>query len=145
MFSRPIRGWSDVTIEDFKCDGSYLTDIPHDVLCSAKSALENDIPFVLYLDEERNEVFIFSYYERTYVIRQIEPPELHVFEIDFRDLLAEIMQDFSDFIYDWSAWAEYELTDDEIDENKVKIEAQIAEIRELIKQKTNPYDKDSFD
>lgn len=144
MFSRPVRGWTHATIADFKCVGCYYTDIPHDVLCSAKAALEHDIPFVLYLDEGQNEVFIFSYYERTYVVRQVEPPEFHIYEIDFRRMISDIMHDFMEDIYDWSSWAEYELTDEEVEENKVEILKQMDEIREFLISKSDEYEDYSF-
>lgn len=134
MLSKPKYGWTDVTIADFKGVGSYLTDVPLDVLNAFISALEYSIPASIYFNEEGSEFILVSYYDDTYIIIERDDRKLMYLDVDFLDLAKEIVRDIEEHIDDWVNWKCFkELNESESSKRKELILHKINKLKILIK------------
>lgn len=127
MFSKPYAGWTDITIGDYRGDGSYLTDIPFDFLNAALHALRNNAPFVLFFDEEGVQTYITSYHDETIVNRITDDIDTYYSQTGFKDLIAEGVADIEQNV---NEWARFDTCDDE-DEVKTRTFVIMMEIDDL--------------
>ena len=105
MFSKPHAGWTNIKIGDYRGNGSYLTDIPLDFLNAAKHALKNNVPFVLFIDEEGIQSYITSFHDETFINRTTDTIETYYSQMGFKDLISEGLRDIDDNIADWVRFA----------------------------------------
>lgn len=68
MLSKPVNGWTTVSIKDFQAEASYLVDIPFEWLNACLNGFKYKIPISLFIDEEGSECFITTYYDVTHII-----------------------------------------------------------------------------
>ena len=101
MFSKPHAGWTNIRIGDYRGNGSYLTDIPLDFLNAAKHALKNNVPFVLFIDEEGVQSYITSFHDETFVNRTTDNIQTYYSQIGFEDLISEGLKDIEENLVDW--------------------------------------------
>lgn len=107
MFSKPKYGWTNINLGDFKGRGSYLTDIPLDCLNSFINALKCSLPASIYFDEEGSEFILVADFNGVYIISEREKTELIKIDIDFLDLIKEVIKDIEDNFNDWLLWMDY--------------------------------------
>lgn len=130
MFGKPKHGWVDIDIGEYRGHGSYLTDIPFDFLDAAIHSLENNAPFVLFIDEEGYESYITSYYNATFINRNRYSLETYYILQDHKELIEDGVTDIERYLDDW---AYFDCSADEIEEaNKRK-----EELARLIKRVRN--------
>ena len=134
MLSKPKHGWTDITLGDFIGRGSYLTDIPIDLLNTFINALRDSIPASVFFDEEGSEFTLVSHYNGTYIIvEREEKPELISVDIGFIELIKEIINDLESNIDEWANWmCYYDLTEEELAQRENLLKSKIEELRNLI-------------
>lgn len=135
MFSKPIHGWTDITIGDFTGRGSYLTDIPMDVLNAFINSLDYSIPASIRFDEEGSEFILVSHYYNTYIILEREKTELISININYLDLIKEAIKDIEDNLEDWVYWESYyELDNDDAENRRLSLLDKIEKVKLLLKE-----------
>lgn len=135
MFSKPIHGWTDITIGDFTGRGSYLTDIPMDVLDAFISSLDCSIPASIYFNEEGSEFILVSHYNSTYIIVEREKTELISIDIDYLELIKEAIKDIEDNLEGWVYWESfYDLDEDEVNKRRLALLDKIEKVKLLLEE-----------
>lgn len=104
MLSKPLNGWSTVTIGTFNVKASDLVDIPIDWLKACIFGIRENSTIALFLDEEGSECYIASYYGVTYVIVDRDEVQIYSFDIDYRELAKEILEDIKTYSKEWEEW-----------------------------------------
>ena len=134
MFGKPKHGWVDIDIGGYHGRGSYLTDIHYDFLDAAVHAFRNNVPFVLYIDEEGCDTFVTSYYSGTFVNRVTDKVETYHSDIGFQELIDTGVSDIEPYLKDWAMYWGYD-DDDDAETIRDRIEtmqSMIAEIRRYL-------------
>ena len=133
MFSSPSAGWTTIIIGDYRGEGSYLTDIPFDFLNAASHALRNNVPFVLYIDEEGTESYVVSYHDGTFVNRITDRVETYHSQTGFKDLIREGLGDIEGSL---EQWVQFDASFDEEDptERTNAFRHLIAVVKTLLEQ-----------
>lgn len=134
MLSKPKHGWTDITLGDFTGRGSYLTDIPVDLLNAFINALRDFTPASVFFDEEGSEFTLVSHYDGTYIIAEREEkPELISIDIRFIELIKEVINDIESDIKGWADWmCYYDLTEEELTQRENLLKSKIEELKNLI-------------
>ena len=133
MLSKPRYGWTNIKLGNFIGRGSYLTDIPFDLLNSFINAIKYDIPASVWFDEEGSEFTLVSHYSGTYIIVERETTELITIDINFNQLTNEIINDLESNIKEWTTWLDYlELTEKELEKRENSIKNKIEELKILL-------------
>ncbi|MBQ1431570.1 MAG: hypothetical protein IIZ09_00575, partial [Ruminococcus sp.] len=60
MLSKPVNGWTNVTLGGMVLDASYVYDIPFCWLRACIHSLKYDLPLSLYADLEVSKAYITS-------------------------------------------------------------------------------------
>ena len=107
MLSKPNYGWTNINLGSFNGRGSYLTDIPLDCLNSFINALKYSLPASIHFDEEGSEFILTADFSGVYIISEREKTELIKIEIQFLDLINEVVKDIEDNFNDWLLWTDY--------------------------------------
>lgn len=138
MLSRPECGWTDIKLGCFEGRGSYLTDIPLELLNSFISSLIYNIPASIFFDEEGSEFILVSYYDKTYIILDRDKKtNLINIEIDFFDLIHEVIYDIESNIFEWVNWYSYKNSSkEELLERELLIVSKINELKRLLEIKS---------
>ena len=136
MLSKPKYGWTDITLGDFAGRGSYLTDIPVDLLNAFINALRDFIPASVFFDEEGSEFTLVSHFNGTYIIvEREEKPELISVDIRFVELIKEVINDIESDIEGWADWmCYYDLTEEELTQRENLLKSKIEELKNLISE-----------
>lgn len=136
MLSKPKYGWTDITLGDFTGRGSYLTDIPIDLLNAFINALRDFIPASVFFNEEGSEFTLVSHYDGTYIIVEREDkPELISVDIRFIELIKEVINDIESDIKGWADWMCYcDLTVEELAERENLLKIKIEELKNLLEK-----------
>lgn len=104
MLSKPVHGWTDITIGDWKDRASYLTSVPCDMLDKVADILEYRLPTCVYCDAEGWEyIIVFEHFE-TFIIHQEEKNVLISIDIKIEDIAKELLKDIKDYFEDWVVW-----------------------------------------
>ena len=130
MLSKPIHGWSTITVGNYKKSGSYLTDIPMDCLNAFISSLKYNIPAAIYFDEEGTEFNLVSFHDDTYIIEEKDEPKLIKVDISFNKLAEELIDDIESNIGEWINWMDYSPIDEESREKELSYK--INELKKLL-------------
>ena len=119
MFTKPRNGWTDIILDDFEGLGSYIQDVPVEVMESCISALKHDKPLELHFDEEGSE-FTLTADEMTMIIAQgYYGPETYEVKRTKQELIREICEDMEKYFHDWVEFNEdYAYFEDEEAEQK---------------------------
>ena len=121
MLSKPVNGWTNVTLGGMELDASYVYDIPFCWLRACIHSLKYDLPLSLYADLEVSKAYITSYFARTHIIIEDEGYRLFVIEkINFTDIARMLIDDISACLDDWAEW--YAMEDSEEDHERRKRE-----------------------
>lgn len=130
MLSKPIHGWTTITIDKFTGQGSYLTDVPMDCLNAFISSLKYNIPAAVYFDEEGSEFNLVSFHFDTYIIEEKEETKLTKLDISFDELASQLIKDIELNISDWVNWMDYKPIDDKSREKELK--HKVTELKSLL-------------
>ena len=119
MFTKPKNGWTDIVIDDFEGLGSYIQDVPVEVMEASISALKKNAPLELHFDEEGSE-FTLTADEMTMIIAQgYYGPETYEVKRTKQELIREICEDMEKYFHDWVEFNEdYAYFEDEEAEQK---------------------------
>lgn len=106
MLSKPLLGWTEVTIGDFKASASYVTDVPINCMKSMIYALQTKNDFVVTFDVEGWEFKVIADYYNCFVIKDIcEQPILFTFRnISIHQLAKELVEDIENNLNEWKYW-----------------------------------------
>lgn len=131
----PHDGWSNISIGDFNCTASYITNVPFDILNNSIISLKEEMPFCLYLHlEAYGEVNIYSDV-KTYIIHENSETDLYSFDIDKYELIKSFIKQLKDNIEDWSMWEDFEEENhEELEKNEKEILKKIKTIEDLLKE-----------
>ena len=130
---KPDCGWVNITIGNFDCCASYVTDLPTDILKAGYLSLKEDYPFCLYLNLEANgEVELFSDYN-TYIIYKSDKTYFFEYEISKENLIYSLVSSLKNNIHDWAKWdgLEDDEDDNEIMQNETELKALVEKIYSL--------------
>lgn len=114
MFSKPKNGWVNIKIEDYKINGSYLTDIPMNFLDSVISSLKSNLPISIFIDEEGSENIICAYYDEIYIIVKHDDVEYKRIDMSFNLFRKNIINGIEMYLNEWINWN----MDDDVEELK---------------------------
>lgn len=119
MFSKPKNGWTDILLGDFEGLGSYIQDVPVEVMEASISALKHDAPLELHFDEEGSE-FTLTADEKTMIVAQgYYGPENYEVKLSKLELIREIADDMEEYFEDWVEFSEeYAYFEDDEEEQK---------------------------
>ena len=141
MFTKPRNGWTDIVLDDFEGLGSYIQDVPVEVMEASISALKNNAPLELHFDEEGSE-FTLTADENTMIVAQgFYGPETYEVKRTKMELIREICEDMEEYFVDWVEFNEdYAYFEDEeaeqkqafFEERQIVLQALLKELKELI-------------
>ena len=136
----PDSGWTNISIGNFNCTASYITNVPFDILNHSILSLKEEMPFCLYLHLEAfGEVNIYSD-ERTYIIHENNETDFYYFDIDKETLIASLVKQIKENITAWAMWENFEDGDsDEIENNKKVLLGKINTVEGLLKKLKEDY------
>lgn len=110
MLSKPIHGWTEITIDQFCDRASYLTDVANDCLDSAIETLETGKEFRVYCDAEGWEYTIVGTEDAVWIETTKDSDELGVDCVVIQtnakriDLFRELSEDIKRDIEEWARW-----------------------------------------
>lgn len=105
MLSKPKHGWCDITIGDFTDRASYLTPVHLDILKSLCNLCQTHKPQTVFVDAEGWEYYIvFDCYSTFVILCKEEKPEVFEFDIYYKKLAKEVINDIRDNLDDWADW-----------------------------------------
>ncbi|MGN1230763.1 MAG: hypothetical protein ACI4TP_02585 [Anaerotignum sp.] len=106
MFTKPKNGWTDILLGDFEGLGSYIQDVPVEVMDACIRALRDDVPVELHFDEEGS-AFTLTADETVKIVAQgYYGPEEYEVKLTKVELAQEILEDMEKFFEDWVEWPE---------------------------------------
>ena len=120
MFTKPRNGWTDIVLDDFEGLGSYIQDVPVEVMEASISALKNDAPLELHFDEEGSEFKLTADENGTKIVAQgYYGPETYEVKRTKMELIREISADMEEHFHDWVEFNEdYAYFEDDEEEQK---------------------------
>ena len=119
MFTKPCNGWTDIVLDDFEGLGSYIQDVPVEVMEASIAALKNDVPLELHFDEEGSEFTLFADEKTKIVAQGYYGPETYEVKRTKMELIREICEDMEEYFHDWVEFNEdYAYFEDDEEEQK---------------------------
>lgn len=103
MLSKPLHGWTEITIGNFVGHGSYIQDIPVIFLEAFIRALACNTPAEIVVDEEGSMFTLRSHRSTTISARRAEE-EIFFFNIDSVTLAKELLKDLQESWHEWLEW-----------------------------------------
>ena len=141
MFTKPKNGWTDIILDEFEGLGSYIQDVPVEVMEASISALKKNEPLKLHFDEEGSE-FTLTADEMTKIVAQgYYGPEEYEVKRTKLELIKEICEDMEEYFHDWVEFNEdYAYFEDDeaeqkqafYEEREIVLKALLEELRSLI-------------
>lgn len=135
MLSKPVNGWTTVSIKDFQTEASYLVDIPFEWLNTCLNGFKYKIPISLFIDEEGRECFIITYYDVTHIItdRDDEVACSTYRDIDFMDITDMLLNDIRKYFENWIVWSPYEDAETDFQRRRIELSKLIEEVENALK------------
>lgn len=136
MFSKPKNGWTEIHLEEFEGLGSYIRDIPKEVMEGCIFALREDKPLELCFDEEGS-VFHLTAAEKTRIVTEGDfGSEEYELQISKQKLVSEMYADMERYLTDWATFSEeYAYFEDDEAEQKEKYFAErMAMLKGLLEE-----------
>ena len=120
MLSRPIIGWSKITIGNWSDRCSYIDDVPFMLLEAMEESCRINKPVSVRIDAEGWDYIIVFDQFTTHIISEItDDYTYYSVDIDRDELAKELISDIRRDIDGWCEWFCYhELTEDYISERK---------------------------
>lgn len=138
MLSKPIHGWTDVTIGTFTDRASYINDIPVICLREMIHTYQNpSLPFCVQFDAEGWEYTVVSNWSETHVFtNKNDPEELFLIDVSCGQLAKELIKDIESELDGWVWWdclspEEYEVKFEEITGLIADLKSQMKRREEL--------------
>ena len=141
MFTKPKNGWTDILLGDFEGLGSYIQDVPVEVMEASIAALKKEKPLELHFDEEGSE-FTLTADESTKIVAQgYYGPETYEVKLSKMEIIREICEDMEEYFTDWVEFSEeYAYFEDDEEEQKqaffeereIVLKALLHELKELM-------------
>ena len=141
MFTKPKNGWTDILLGDFEGLGSYIQDVPVEVMEASIAALKKEKPLELHFDEEGSE-FMLTADESTKIVAQgYYGPETYEVKLSKMEIIREICGDMEEYFTDWVEFSEeYAYFEDDEEEQKqaffeereIVLKALLHELKELM-------------
>lgn len=133
MLAKPLHGWTNVSIGDFKERASYLTDIPNDCLDAFIYAVNKNLPVVVYFDAEGYDYLLVACCFESYIVTTKEKLEVLQFDVGLIGLANELINDIKKHIDEWSNWLSYRNhTKREIRKNKRVLMKKITKLQRIL-------------
>lgn len=141
MFTKPKNGWTDILLDDFEGLGSYIQDVPVEVMEASIAALKKDIPLKLHFDEEGSEFMLTADADTKIVAQGYYGPEEYEVKMTKIELIREICEDMEEYFHDWVEFNEdYAYFEDDeaeqkqafYEEREIVLKALLKELKELI-------------
>lgn len=104
MLSKPVNGWTDITIGDWTQRASYLTNPAIDILKSICEVLKTKGPSTCFFDAEGWNYYILFDSDETYAIVDKDNIYTAKFDIDIKKIAAEVKDDIKNNIGVWMKW-----------------------------------------
>lgn len=115
MLSKPVHGWSDITIGDWSDRCSYIDDVPFMLLEAIEESCRVNKPVAVKFDAEGwDYIIVFDQFE-THIITT-NPNDIdtyfgnfdyHTIEVDRDELAKELISDIRKYIDHWTKWDGY--------------------------------------
>ena len=109
MLSTPKNGWCLVSIGSWSDRGSYLDDIPVNLLRAVENVMLTEDPELVYFDAEGWEYIIEVDVDQTRITTETEDHEVEVrtFNVGAQDLARELINDVRRDLEGWVYWPPY--------------------------------------
>ncbi|MDO4531819.1 MAG: hypothetical protein Q4C06_07555 [Bacillota bacterium] len=136
MFTKPKNGWTEIHIGDFEGLGSYIQDVPVEVMEASLAALKKAEPLKLHFDEEGS-AFTLNADEKTVIVADgYYGPETYEEAISKKELILEICRDMEEYFSDWAAFSEEYayFEDEEAEEKQAFYEERETVLRSLLEE-----------
>lgn len=119
MFTKPKNGWTDILLGDFEGLGSYIQDVPVEVMEASIAALKKNMPLKLHFDEEGSEFTLTSDADTKIVAQGYYGPEEYEVKLSKLEVIQQIVWDMEEYFTDWVEFSEeYAYFEDDEEEQK---------------------------
>lgn len=141
MFTKPKNGWTDIVLDEFEGLGSYIQDVPVEVMEASIFALKNNAPLELHFDEEGSEFTLTADADTKIVAQGYYGPETYEVKMTKTELIREICEDMEEYFHDWVEFSEeYAYFEDDekeqkqafYDERVIVLKALLEELKSLL-------------
>lgn len=138
MFTKPKNGWTDILLGDFEGLGSYIQDVPVEVMEACISALEKNEPIELHFDEEGSEFTLTASNETKIIAQGYYGPETYEVKLSRDALAREIRADMEKYFEDWVEWPEEYayFEDDEAEAKQAFYDERVIVLKRLLEELT---------
>lgn len=129
--SKPSRGWTTLQINNFKCNASYIQDVPGDILDAAIASLTKSIPFSLYVEGEGIDTLICATEYTTRIFKEGEEFIFCSLRVSSKELIEKLVNDLEANIDDWVNWFDIFVWTDFV-ERKKNLKDKIGLVKDLL-------------
>ncbi|WP_458407762.1 hypothetical protein [Anaerotignum sp.] len=136
MFSKPKNGWTDILLGDFEGLGSYIQDVPAEVMEASISALKKNAPLELHFDEEGSEFTLTADTDTKIVAQGYYGPENYEVKMTKTELIREICEDMEKYFEDWVEFSEEYayFEDDEAEQKQAFYDERVIVLKALLEE-----------
>lgn len=143
MFTKPKNGWTDILLGDFEGLGSYIQDVPAEVMEACISSLRKQEPLCLHFDEEGSEFTLTADAETKIVAQGYYGPEEYEVKCSKMELIQEILADMEAYFEDWVEFTEEYayFEDDEAEQKQAFYEERAIVLKALLQELREEFSK----
>lgn len=136
MFTKPKNGWTDILLGDFEGLGSYIQDVPVEVMEASIAALKKEIPLKLHFDEEGSEFTLTADADTKIVTQGYYGPETYEVKRTKMEIIREICEDMEEYFTEWVEFSEEYayFEDDEAEQKQAFFEEREIVLKALLKE-----------
>jgi len=136
MFTKPKNGWTDILLGDFEGLGSYIQDVPVEVMEASIAALKKNMPLKLHFDEEGSEFTLTSDADTKIVAQGYYGPEEYEVKLSKLEVIQQIVWDMEEYFTDWVEFSEEYayFEDDEAEQKQAFFEEREIVLKALLKE-----------
>ena len=136
MFTKPKNGWTDILLGDFEGLGSYIQDVPVEVMEASIAALKKDIPLKLHFDEEGSEFTLTADADTKIVAQGYYGPETYEVKRTKMEIIREICEDMEEYFTEWVEFSEEYayFEDDEAEQKQAFFEERKIVLKALLEE-----------
>ena len=136
MFTKPKNGWTDIVLDEFEGLGSYIQDVPVEVMEASISALKNNTPLELHFDEEGSEFTLTADADTKIVAQGYYGPETYEVKMTKTELIREICEDIEEYFHDWVEFNEdyAYFEDDEAEQKQAFYDERVIVLKALLEE-----------
>ncbi len=136
MFTKPKNGWTDILLGDFEGLGSYIQDVPVEVMEASIAALKKDIPLKLHFDEEGSAFTLTADTDTKIVAQGYYGPETYEVKRTKMEIIREICEDMEEYFTEWVEFSEEYayFEDDEAEQKQAFFEEREIVLKALLEE-----------